>query len=483
MTVVRPDAYKAATGCSTARRISESAGPFAVPAVRRTPGVLCGVRWKASSMSVAGREYVCPGERYVISQAVHLARLAAGFAACNECPLRFDRNGNSRQTSIAGESEPASRTARPRKLFTTEGVRGVARNEVDAAMAERLATGLATQLWEDVAATAGRPPANGFPVVVGYDDRPWSMPLAVAAGTALRRCGCETIDVGLVTGPEFRFAVAHLEAAAGVLATGAGGGPAIAGLEFVRTTGRPLSLGGGLDELADIADRIAGRPTRQGGRRREFDVAIPYEAGLKRHAATARTAAVVVGTASPLIRQRIERLAAELSPGLQTCLLSQRSHDASGNDETSLATIAAQVRDSRADFGFWIAEDGAACRAIDEAGNVVSVAELAALLISDALAERPGAPVVVDWPLAERLNGTVLRREEVVRSNGTAEAMWLSMRDHAAAAGADTAGRFWIPGLPPASDAVITLARLLRARPATEEPLSKRRSRSANPTA
>ncbi|MGC1275911.1 MAG: hypothetical protein WBC44_19570 [Planctomycetaceae bacterium] len=430
-------------------------------------------------MSVAGREYICPGERYVIPRAVHRARLAAGFAACGECPLRFDGKDDSSGASIDRESEPAIRAARPRRLFTAEGVRGVARNEVDGATAERLATALAVLLWEEIAATAGRPPANGFPVVVGYDDRAWSLQSAVAAGTALRRCGCETIDVGLVTGPEFRFAVAHLEAAAGVLATGAGGGPAVAGLEFVRSAGRPLSAGGGLDELADVADRVAGRPTRRGGRRREFNVAVPYEAGLKRHVATARTAAGVVGTSSPLIRRRIERLAAELSPTLRTCLLARRALDDSGSDETGLATIAVRVREARADFGLWIGEDGGTCRVVDESGTVVSVADLAALLISDALAERPGAPVVVDWPLAERLAGTALRREEVVRSNGTAEAMWLSMRDHAAAAGADSAGRFWSPGSPATSDAFVTLARLLRALPATEKPLSKRLSRSA----
>ncbi|HEX6986324.1 MAG TPA: hypothetical protein VF170_13160 [Planctomycetaceae bacterium] len=359
-------------------------------------------------------------------------------------------------------------------LFTTDGVRGVARNELDGPTAERLATALAAMLWEDAEAAVRRPPVAGFPVVVGYDDRTWSPPLAAAVGVALRRSGCETIDVGLVTGPEFRFAVAHLDAVAGVLATGAGGGPAVAGLDFALAGGRPLSAGGGLDRLASLVERAPARLTRRGGGRRGFDVSIPYEAGLRRHFRAFAPLNGVIGTASPLVRRRLERLAVELPATLQLLPLPRRGLDRGGADEAGLTRVATAVREQRADFGLWIDEDGTAVRALDETGAAVSVVDLARLLLTDALAERPASPVAVDWPLAERLGATVLRREEVVRGNGTAEAMFVSVRDHAAVAAVDAAGRFWLPGPPPACDALVTLARLLRALGGTGEPCSRR---------
>lgn len=415
---------------------------------------------------VAPREYVCPGERYAIPRPVHLARMGAGFPKCRECPLRDD----------AGRaSEGGSRAAEPpvgpfRRLFKAEGVRGVYRNELDVATAERLAAAVAAMLWEDA---AGETPAGGFPVVVGYDDRPWSLPLAVAAGAALRRAGCETIEIGLATGPAFRFAVAHLDAAAGVLATGAGGAPAVAGLDFVLAGGRPLSLGGELDRLAGLAGRPRGRITRRGRGRREFDATAPYKAGVRRHFQALPPRTAVVGSASPLLLAWVERLATDSSATLHRVPLPRRENGPDGADPAGLARLSEAVRDAKADFGLWVAEDGAACRAIDETGRAVPVAALAGALLSDARAERPGSAVVLDWPLAEALSGTSFRGE-VIRGNGTAEAMAVSLRDHVPTAGADSAGRFWLPGPPPASDALVTLARLLRLLAKGDEPLSRR---------
>jgi phosphomannomutase len=346
----------------------------------------------------------------------------------------------------------------------------VYRNELDGATAERIATALAAMLWEDA---PGEAPASGFPVVLGYDDRPWSLPLAVAVGGALRRCGCETIEIGLATGPAFRFAVAHLDAAGGVLATGAGGGPAVAGLDFALAGGRPLSLGGGLDRIADLVERPKGRMSRRGGARREFDVTVAYEAGLRRHFVAFAPTTAVVGCASPLLLGRLERLAVDLPGTLLRVPLPRRENGRDGADPASLARLSEAVRDAKAGFGLWIDEDGTACRALDETGRVVSVADFAGLLLADTLAERPGSAVALDWSLAEALCETQLRGE-AVRGNGTAEAMAVSLRDHVPAAGADSAGRFWLPGPPAASDGLVTLARLLRVLTAANEPLSRR---------
>jgi phosphomannomutase/phosphoglucomutase len=416
------------------------------------------------------REYVCPGEGYAISRAVHLARMAAAYPKCRECPLCEDEA--LRPDAVGPSADPF------RRLFATEGVRGVYQNEVDRPTAERLAEALAAVVWEDALAAGGRPPARGFPVVVGYDDRPWSLPLAVAAGASLRRSGCEAIDIGLATGPAFRFAVAHLEAAAGLLATGSGGGPAVAGIDFALAGGRPLSSGAGLDRVAEQAARGVGRLTRTAGGRREFGIAPAYEAGLKRHFRPHPPLVAVVGTASSLLPARLERVFAGQPVKLHRLALPRRPLDAGGPDSTTFARLAEAVRETRSDFGLWIDESGDAGRLIDETGRAVSVAALAGLLLSDALNERPGSTVALDWSLAEQLVPRVLPGD-VLRGNGTAEAMFLSMADHAPAAGADSAGRFWLPGRPPVCDAVAVVARLVRLFGEFGGPVSRLASRPA----
>jgi phosphomannomutase len=407
---------------------------------------------------IAPTEFVCPSEHYPISRAVHLARLATGFVRCQECPLRDE----------AGARPPGVLPTGLRRLLTPEGLRGVYRNELGGPLAERLATALATTLWEDA---DGRRLRAGLAVVVGYDDRPWSAPLAAAVGAALRRSGCETIDVGPVSGPEFRFAIAHLDADAGILATGAGGGPAVAGLDFARGHGRPLSAGGGLDRIAEHAERPTARLARCGGGRREFVISGAYESAVLRHFCTPKSVSAIVASSSGLLLARAGRLASSIQGGLAPLPLPRRG--GSTPDDAALGLVGDAVRRKRADLGLWIHEDGSALRVVDETGTAISVASLAGLLLSDALEEDPRAMLATDWPTAEQLKPTILRGQQLVRGNGTAEAMFVSMRDHEAAAGADATGRFWLSDPAPAFDALPALARILRIISAAGAPLSR----------
>jgi hypothetical protein len=409
------------------------------------------------------REYVCPGQEYAIPRSVHLARIANGYTACRDCTFHPQARGTTLcfpRSASAPLSVPASTPLPPRieRLFRREGLRGVYRNELMLADAERFATALAAGLWEEAAANGRGAPSRGFPVVIGYDDRPWSIPLAVAAGEALRRSGCETIDVGLVTGPAFRFAVCHWDAAAGILATGAGGGPAVAGLDFASRGGQPMSAGRGLETLRKPA---SGRLTRQGGGRREFNANLPYEASLWRHFDVPSLVTAVVGTSSPLVQQRLRSIARTGKAKLEVIQLPRRSVDASGQDDAGLERIAAVVRESRSSFGMWIDEDGTACRSIDGRGRLMPVADVAALLIEDALADHPGATIAVDWALADQLGDTTLRRREVARSGSSAESMALTTAYNSGGGGVDSAGRLWRPGPPVSSDGLVMLARLL----------------------
>jgi phosphomannomutase len=90
--------------------------------------------------------YVCPGESYPITRAVHLSRLAAFFPACRDCPFRSDTGRIPPQTLERLES--TVRRVERKSLFTTEGVRGVYLNELTRAKAGEIAAALAALLWE-----------------------------------------------------------------------------------------------------------------------------------------------------------------------------------------------------------------------------------------------------------------------------------------------------------------------------------------------
>src|SRR5690606_9689584 len=129
------------------------------------------------------------------------------------------------------------------------------------------------------------------------------------------------------------FHVTGVQTCALPISTGAGCGPEMAGLDFVRAGGRPLSMGGGLDLLVARAQSIAGRQTRRGGRCREFRVGLPYETGLHRHLAALAGPSCVVGTASPLLRDRLDRIATVTSACLRIVDLPSRSPRADGRFE------------------------------------------------------------------------------------------------------------------------------------------------------
>jgi len=143
------------------------------------------------AIDVESKAYICPGETHAISRSVHLARLAAAFPPCRECPLREDGSRFAvRELPIVESELPAPRR---RELPAVEGLRGVFVNEITRHFAESVATRFAEMLWErapvhgpndgiDRGARVARPT-----VVVGYDDRPSSPTIFAAAVAGLRR--------------------------------------------------------------------------------------------------------------------------------------------------------------------------------------------------------------------------------------------------------------------------------------------------------
>src|SRR5262245_40920608 len=198
--------------------------------------------------SAITQNYRCPGEAYEITESVHLARLAAFYSKCRHCPHAPGAQGH--VATLGDTQAPAAAHTFERSLFTAEGVRGTYLNELTRTSAADIAGALALVVAppsDGPHGTSSQPPPEGGTthggtancegirvlqperpgpcVVLAHDERPSSPDIVTGVGQALRRMGCQVVDVGLATRPAVLFAIDHLQAAGAVHVTGAGCDP------------------------------------------------------------------------------------------------------------------------------------------------------------------------------------------------------------------------------------------------------------------
>ncbi|MEX0702348.1 MAG: hypothetical protein WD069_09660 [Planctomycetales bacterium] len=421
-------------------------------------------------------QYICPGETHPISRSVHLARLAAFFPACRDCPLRTDAGQLSGETRQWLEST-RRRVPRP-SLFTDEGVRGVHLNELTRPRAAKIAAAFAHLLWDDFPlASAGGSAARGVrragpAIVVGHDERPSAPDLVTGVISSLRRMSCRVIDIRLATVPAFRFAIDHLQAAGGIFVTGSGCDPSWIGLDFVRAGGRPLSRGDGLERLEEASNSAHSRPTRHGGTYRTFQAGVPYEAGLWKHFHALRPLRIACG--SPLASQRklLARLFERLPCALTALALPVRRRDVYDADDADVRRVAARVRDESAHLGLVIDDDGQRCGFLDETGELVPPRSIARLIAEVTLSESAGRRVAIEGDLPDSLRESIAQLGgEPIDAGRTQSEMWRALAAGAVYGGGD-AGRHWFNEPSPTSDAVLALARVLQALSRGDAPFS-----------
>jgi phosphomannomutase len=431
------------------------------------------------AIETAAKEYICPGERHPISLSIHLARLAAAFPPCRECPLRND----ARQIAPKTSALPAgveSQLALRHDPFVAEGVRGVYLNELTRARAETLAAAFAIFLWEES-------PINGRndgidrgarqvrpTVVAGYDERPSSPSVFSSAVAGLRRMGCHVIDIGLSTKPCLRFATHHLHASGGLFVTGSGCEPSWTGMDFVGEATRPLSLPAGVGRIRELAHRPLSRPSRDAGTERTFQAASLYEQSLAARFDRLRPLTVACASPSPPVQQTVERVFGALPCKLLAVDLPVRVRNPAHRRDADVLRLSMAVRKSKADLGVLIDDDGQRCGFVDERGRYVSPGAIARFLVPLLLAENSGATILLEpgafnelRPLVEALNGKCEACPEAFFH--TAKMM---SETSALYAGGDS-GRHWFFDRFPTNDALVVLANVLAAASRTEAPFSE----------
>lgn len=330
------------------------------------------------AMTAADRQYVCPRETHAISHSVHLARMAAYYPKCRDCPFR-EETGQLAPTLPPRKSSDVN-GSKSRSLFTPEGVRGRHLNELDRATVANITAAFASLLW-DKASLPARPT-----VVVGYDQRPSSPDLVAGVTAALRQMGCAIVDIGPATSPLLAMAAHDLQTDGGLLVNGAGCDPGWTGLDFFGPDGLLIGNHNEPDSeisLTAIETRMKSpinRPTRSAGSFRAVRNWDRYEAGIREEFHALRPLHVIVGVATPILGRIVRNLFESLPCGLTVVPLPVRARSVTDRDDADVERIAVAVRDTTADLGFLIDDCGQRCGVIDETGRLISPAALSPLL-------------------------------------------------------------------------------------------------------
>lgn len=421
--------------------------------------------------STATKIFRCPGEQYDISRSVHLARLAAFYSKCRNCPQAPSADGS------AAVPDPNCETPvlppRHASLFAPEGVRGRYLNELNRATAAEIAGAMASCLWE----------RGGPSVVVAHDERPSSPDIVTGVGQALRRMGCQVVDIGLATRPCLMFAIDHLKAAGGILVTGAGCDPGWSGLDFV-SEGVPCSMPGELDHIAERFRQGYSRPSRRPGSQRTFQASIPYAAGLCKHFHALRPLKIALACPSHAVQDVFSRVFRQLACRLIPVETPTRQRAMGDPTDPDLVRVSRMICETQADLGVLIADDGEQCTCLDEQGRIVAPRLMAKVLIEVASLDFRAESVALypaAWqpgqtaPVKIRAMSDDARQHQppLFIGDPNRENMTRAMQRQQAVFGADEAGRFWFAESFPTCDALLTVVHLLQALSRSDSPLSR----------
>lgn len=382
-------------------------------------------------MTVA-QPYVCPGEERPISRSVHLARLAAFDPACRTCSRRHEAGPFPLITPE--DLELQARAVRRSTWVTSTGIRAIFRNELDRPRAMRWGLALGQRLCEQwkprvaepisepssdtpcligdattgalaeevVARSANLPP--GPVVVVGYDSRPHSPEIVHGLGLGLRRLGCRVIDIGRVSSPCFRFAVANFSAVLGAYVTGGSGGPEWTGFDVVDERGVPWTIETGLREWERAAADPAEPVCRFLGGLQSASVQADYEKGLRETFHGLRPLKLVLATTQPPLAKLVRNLVDGLPIDVIPLSLGTRGRNLFSPRDPDVVRLGEVVRNSTADLGILLADNGEQWSTVDEEGHLVTLPDLAGLLAREAFAQESGTAVVATPELATLLS-------------------------------------------------------------------------------
>jgi phosphoglucosamine mutase len=238
-----------------------------------------------------------------------------------------------------------------RRLFGTDGVRGVVGEDLTEAVVERL--GRAFALW-----------SGGKPVLVGRDTRASGPSLEEALAAGLTAGGSDIARAGVLPTP----AVALLAGEGhGAVISASHNPPEYNGVKFFAGSGRKLS-----DEEEEAVEALLEAPAQGGGRTRDdHDAGERYvHLVAERFAAPLGRLRLVLDCANGAMYEAAPELFTRLGAHVATIGNQPDGTNINvGCGATDLALLQRTVRDSDVDFGVAFDGDGDRMLAVDASGN------------------------------------------------------------------------------------------------------------------
>jgi len=410
--------------------------------------------------------YACPGESPPISRSLHLARLAAGYAGCVQCPHRHATDGLPRH--IIERTRKRLQRQPSQRLATTEGIRGQYVNDLTREKMGHITRHVLEILEADRVRQFDRSVQGGLKILTGYDSRSHSPDLAMGVVAVLKQWGCEIADMGQLSRPMFDAATDQLRPDAGLFVTGGNAPHGINGLDIIDHAGLPWCLPGKLEDLLSRLETPCSRIGRTPGRYAAFSFTDNYETGLAQHFHAIRPLRLAIVCPDVSLRSSLKSQLEQTSCSVFFSATSSTSID---GPERHCQLIVETLCDRRLDFGVIIGNDGRSCRLFDEGGHAFTVREMLALLQPASTTDSNPA-----WIALEEASPSGVPTEgEVV--NGTHADLLRAQRERRIPLAADGDFRFWFLGTSPACDAIQTLARILEVFSLADRPASTYRSR------
>lgn len=417
----------------------------------------------------SSQEFLCPIENRTISRALHLSRLAAGHAACHTCQFRDETGLLPKQ--VVERTRKQFRQA-PREIVSSAGVRGLAINQLTR---ERIAdlslrvVHLANRSRHEQSTGAVR---GGLKVVTGYDSRPSSPDLAIGMMAALKRSGCDIIDLGQVSRPAFDYGTVCFRPDVALYLTGGEASSSWNGIEIIGEEGLPWGWPGRLSELASTLNQPVSRIARTHGHYETVCVDAEYEQHLLQQLHALRPLRMAVVCPEPILRRTLTRMMEETPCSLHLL--------PGGGDHPEQATklIVDTLCQRRLDVGLVLGMDGRSCRIFDEGGHALTLVESLTLLSSidnQDRSKRGEGPE--PWLIRNHETGT--NPEDVPSSrivNGTEANLLKRLREGEVPLAADSSFRFWFRDSVPECDALQTLMRVMEILSLSDRPVSSFRN-------
>ncbi len=360
-----------------------------------------------------------------------------------------------------------------RRLFGTDGVRGLANGEL-------LTAELAVALSASAARVLNDSDRSHRPVaVVGRDPRASGEMLEAAVVAGLTSAGADAIRVGVLPTPAVAFLVSALGADLGVMISASHNAMPDNGIKLFAAGGHKLP--DALEHaVEDGIDAAAPRPTGAGIGRvhdRADTVELYVEHLLAATPAPLTGLKVVVdcahGAASAAAPEAYRKAGADVVP-IHASPDGLNINDGVGS--TYLGPLRSAVREYGADLG--VAHDGDAdrCLAVDASGAVIDGDQIMAVL---ALAMRDAGELVDDTLVATVMSNLGLHlamRDAGIALRTTAVGdryVLEELRAHGFSLGGEQSGHVVLPRLSTTGDGLLTALRLMARMAATGSPLAE----------